>query len=64
MAVQVCLIFGHLWSANDALLRRRLLLLLHQKGATLGAVRAHLDSLYADIADGEDADKVCVHHVL
>lgn len=58
-AVQICLIFGHLWSTNDTLLRRRLLLLLHQKGAILGTVRAHLDSLYADISDGDDPDKVC-----
>ena len=57
-ALQICLVIGHLWATNDLLLRKRLLLLLHQHSSTLGAVRGHLQSLYADIVDGEDRDKV------
>eukprot|EP00803_Ostreobium_quekettii_P001406 evm.model.scf_992.3 EVM.evm.TU.scf_992.3 scf_992:15874-19979(-) len=36
---QVCLIIAHLWCMGDVALRQRLLLLLHQKGHTLGNVR-------------------------
>lgn len=56
---QICLIFGHLWATNDTLLRKRLLLLLHQHGTTLSVVRAHLDTLLSDIEDADDAAKVC-----
>ena len=56
--MQICLIFGHLWSTNDTLLRKRLLLLLHQHGTTLSVVRAHLDTLLFEIEDGDDAAKV------
>jgi hypothetical protein len=48
--VQISLIFGYLWSSGDTLLRKRLLLLLHQHRATLATVRAHLDSTYTDIS--------------
>jgi hypothetical protein len=57
--MQICLIFGHLWATNDTLLRKRLLLLLHQHGTALGAIRGHLQSLYDDVDDGDDAAKVC-----
>jgi hypothetical protein len=56
--MQICLIFGHLWSTNDTLLRKRLLLLLHQHGTTLASVRDHLASLLFDIADGDDPGRV------
>lgn len=56
--MQICIVFGHLWSTNDAFLRKRLLLLLHQHGAALSTVRAHLDTLLFDIEDGDDPAKV------
>jgi hypothetical protein len=56
--VQMCIVIGHLWSTNDTLLRKRILLLLHQHGATLTHVRAHLDTLLFDIEDGDDPAKV------
>ena len=59
LCLQICLVFGHLWSTNDALLRKRLLLLLHQHGTTLSVVRAHLDTLLSEIEDGDDEAKVC-----
>ena len=38
-SLQVCVIVGNLWSTADVGLRRRVVLLLHQKGQTLAHVR-------------------------
>jgi hypothetical protein len=47
--VQTSIIFGYLWATGDVLLRKRLLMLLHQQKASLGAVRAPLEALYSEI---------------
>lgn len=49
LCVQLSVIFGYLWATGDLLLRKRLLMLLHQQKATLTTVRAHLSVLYAEI---------------
>ena len=36
---QCCIVLGHLWATGDAGLRKRVLMLLHQKGQALSSIR-------------------------
>lgn len=56
--LQVGLIFGYLWGTGDALLRKRLLALLHQRQASLATVRTYLESLYADISQQVEVRRI------
>lgn len=56
----MALIMGHLWFVGDLGIRKRLLMLLHQKGRPLAAVRAVLKELHDNIGD----EGWCLHKQL
>jgi beta-catenin-like protein 1 len=51
LALQCALIVGALWLVGDLGVRKRILRLLHQKGRTLGSLRAVLLEYRANLGD-------------
>jgi hypothetical protein len=60
---QCALIVGQLWMAGDAGVRKRVLVLLHQKGQALAAVREALREYRANLGDdgGWQGEGFCLH---
>jgi beta-catenin-like protein 1 len=54
---QCCLIIGNLWAAGDVALRKRILMLLHQKGRSLGQLKELLLEHYVSIGDDGEQEE-------
>jgi hypothetical protein len=54
---QCCLIIANLWAAGDVALRKRVVMLLHQQGASLARVKELLLEHYRSVGDDGDAEE-------